>query len=113
GRGSGVGGAGRPKGGTGGPARARLAFHDMPVPASNILGQPGKGLKVALTVLDFGRTTFGASCTGLAKVCLAAAARHASRRVQFGRPLAELELIKEKIAYLAATAYAMEATTYP
>jgi acyl-CoA dehydrogenase family member 9 len=101
-----------PKCGIRGTATARLAFHDMAVPAANILGPPGKGLKVALTVLDFGRTTFGASCTGLAKVCLAAAARHATRRVQFGRPLAELELIKKKIAYLAATAYAMEATTY-
>ena len=101
-----------PKCGIRGTATARLAFHDMPVPASNILGPLGKGLKVALTVLDFGRTTFGASCTGLAKVCLAAAARHAAKRHQFGRPLADLELIKQKIAYLAATAYAMEATTY-
>ena len=101
-----------PKCGIRGTATARLAFHDMPVPATNILGPLGKGLKVALTVLDFGRTTFGASCTGLAKVCLAAAARHAASRLQFGRPLAELELIKKKIAYLAATAYAMEATTY-
>jgi alkylation response protein AidB-like acyl-CoA dehydrogenase len=95
-----------------GTATARLAFKDMPVPAENLLGPPGKGLKVALTVLDFGRTTFGASCTGAAKVCLAAAARHAVRRRQFGRPLADLELIKKKIAYLAATAYALEATTY-
>ena len=79
---------------------------------TNILGPLGKGLKVALTVLDFGRTTFGASCTGLAKVCLAAAARHAARRRQFGRPLADLELVKKKLAFLAATAYAMEATTY-
>ncbi len=101
-----------PKCGIRGTATARLAFHNMPVPASNILGAPGKGLKVALTVLDFGRTTFGASCTGLAKVCLAAATRHAAQRRQFGRPLADLELIKKKIAYLAATAYAMEATTY-
>ncbi len=101
-----------PKCGIRGTATVRLAFHDMPVPAINILGPLGKGLKVALTVLDFGRTTFGASCTGLAKLCVAAAARHAARRVQFGRPLAELELIKKKIAYLAATAYAMEATTY-
>jgi acyl-CoA dehydrogenase family protein 9 len=101
-----------PKCGIRGTATARLAFHDMPVPATNILGPLGKGLKVALTVLDFGRTTFGASCTGAAKVCLAAAARHAADRRQFGRPLADLELIKKKIAYLAATAYAMEATTY-
>jgi acyl-CoA dehydrogenase family protein 9 len=101
-----------PKCGIRGTATAKLAFHDMPVPAANILGPLGKGLKVALTVLDFGRTTFGASCTGLAKVCLAAAARHAARRRQFGRPLADMELIKKKIAYLAATAYAMEAATY-
>lgn len=95
-----------------GTATARLAFHDMPVPASNILGPLGKGLKVALTVLDFGRTTFGASCTGAAKACVAAAARHALERKQFGRPLADLELIKKKVAYLAAIAYAIEATTY-
>ncbi len=101
-----------PKCGIRGTATARLAFHNMPVPAANVLGPLGKGLKIALTVLDFGRTTFGASCTGLAKVCLAAATRHAATRHQFGRPLAELELIKKKLAYLAATAYAMEATTY-
>jgi alkylation response protein AidB-like acyl-CoA dehydrogenase len=101
-----------PKCGIRGTATAKLAFHDMPVPAANILGPLGKGLKVALTVLDFGRTTFGASCTGAAKVCLAAATRHAARRRQFGRPLADLELIKKKLAFLAASAYAMEATTY-
>ncbi len=95
-----------------GTATAQLAFHDMPVPAENVLGPVGKGLKVALTVLDFGRTTFGASCTGMSKTYLAAAARHAARRRQFGRPLADLELIKKKLAFLAATSYAMEATTY-
>lgn len=101
-----------PKCGIRGTATAKLAFEDMPVPATNILGPPGKGLKVALTVLDFGRTTFGASCTGAAKTYLAAAARHAASRRQFGRPLADLELIKKKLAFLAASAYAMEATTY-
>jgi alkylation response protein AidB-like acyl-CoA dehydrogenase len=95
-----------------GTATAKLAFHDMPVPASNVLGPVGKGLKVALTVLDFGRTTFGASCTGMSKTVLAAAARHAARRRQFGRPLADLELIKKKLAYMAATSFATEATTY-
>jgi alkylation response protein AidB-like acyl-CoA dehydrogenase len=95
-----------------GTATAKLAFHDMPVPADNVLGPVGKGLKVALTVLDFGRTTFGASCTGMSKTILAAAARHAARRRQFGRPLADLELVKKKLAFLAATSYAMEATTY-
>ncbi len=80
-----------------GTATAKLAFHDMPVPSENVLGPVGKGLKVALTVLDFGRTTFGASCTGMSKTYLAAAARHAAKRKQFGRPLADLELIKKKL----------------
>src|SRR5436190_3084775 len=68
-----------------GTATGKLAFRDMPVPKENILGEPGKGLKVALTVLDFGRTTFGACCTGAAKTALRLAAQHASTRRQFGR----------------------------
>jgi alkylation response protein AidB-like acyl-CoA dehydrogenase len=100
-----------PKCGIRGTATARLAFHDMPVPAENILGQLGKGLRVALTVLDFGRTTFGASCTGAAKACLRATCRHARTRVQFDQTLSEFELVKKKIAFMAAHAFAMEATT--
>jgi acyl-CoA dehydrogenase family protein 9 len=100
-----------PKCGIRGTATARLAFHNVPVPAGNILGPLGKGLRVALTVLDFGRTTFGASCTGVAKVCLKAAIEHANRRVQFKETLGEFELTKKKIAFMAAHAFAMEATT--
>jgi acyl-CoA dehydrogenase family protein 9 len=100
-----------PKCGIRGTATARLAFHDMRVPKENILGPIGKGLRVALTVLDFGRTTFGASCTGAAKTCLRLAVQHAKKRRQFGQPLAEFELVKKKIAYMAACAFAMEATT--
>jgi alkylation response protein AidB-like acyl-CoA dehydrogenase len=100
-----------PKVGIRGTATGRLKFTDMFVPKENILGAVGKGLRIALTVLDFGRTTFGAGCTGVAKVCVAAAARHAKKRVQFEQPLAEFELVKKKIAYMAAHAFAMEATT--
>ncbi len=94
-----------------GTVTSRLAFQDMPVPAGNLLGQLGKGLKVALTVLDFGRTTFGASCTGGAKTCLSAAVGHAKTRIQFKQPLGEFELVKKKIAWMAAHAFAMEAAT--
>ncbi|MBI3876881.1 MAG: acyl-CoA dehydrogenase family protein [Verrucomicrobia bacterium] len=94
-----------------GSATARLAFRDMRVPKENILSAPGKGLKVALTVLDFGRTTFGASCAGLAKTCLRLAVQHANTRKQFGRTLGEFELIKKKIGRMAAGAYALEAMT--
>jgi alkylation response protein AidB-like acyl-CoA dehydrogenase len=100
-----------PKCGIRGTATARLAFHDMPVPAENVLGQVGKGLRIALTVLDFGRTTFGASCTGAAKRCVRAAVQHAKQRVQFKQPLCNFELVKKKIAFMAAHAFAMEAAT--
>jgi acyl-CoA dehydrogenase family member 9 len=100
-----------PKCGIRGTATARLAFRDMQVPAENVLGQVGKGLRLALTVLDFGRTTFGASCTGVAKACVAASVRHANQRVQFKEPIGNFELIKKKIAFMAANAFAMEATT--
>ena len=101
-----------PKCGVRGTATSRLAFHDMFVPKENVLGELGKGLRVALTVLDFGRTTFGASCTGAAQFCIDRATRHALARVQFGQPLANFELVKEKLAYMQAGAYAMEACTY-
>jgi alkylation response protein AidB-like acyl-CoA dehydrogenase len=81
------------------------------VPRENILGPPGKGLKVALTVLDFGRTTFGACCTGAAKTCLELAVKHANTRKQFNKTLGNFHLVKEKIARIAADAYAMEAMT--
>ncbi len=94
-----------------GTATGRLRFTNMRVPRENILGPEGKGLKVALTVLDFGRTTFGASCTGVAKFCIQAASKHALHRVQFQQTLSEFELVKKKIAFMSAHAFAMEATT--
>src|SRR5207253_10451930 len=75
-----------PKCGIRGTATARLAFRNLAVPAENVLGQVGKGLRVALTVLDFGRVTFGASCTGAANACVRALIEHANRRVQFKQP---------------------------
>jgi alkylation response protein AidB-like acyl-CoA dehydrogenase len=95
-----------------GSATARLAFRDMFVPKENILGQLGKGLKVALTVLDFGRITFGATCTGAAKFCVARSIEHAKNRIQFDKPLGDFELVKAKLARMQADTFAMEAATY-
>jgi len=86
-------------------------MRDVRVPKENILGPLGKGLRVALTVLDFGRTTFGACCTGAAKTCLQLAIRHANTRRQFNKTLGEFDLVRKKIARIAADAYAMEAMT--
>src|SRR6266404_5288656 len=100
-----------PKTGIKGTATGRFALRDVKVPKENILGPIGKGLEVALTVLDFGRTTFGACCTGAAKTCLELAVAHANTRRQFDKTLGEFELVKKKIARIAADAYAMEAMT--
>ena len=94
-----------------GTATGKIRFTNMRVPKANILGPVGKGLRVALTVLDFGRTTFGASCTGHAKTALKAMIEHAKRRVQFQQPIAEFELVQKKIAFAAAHTFAMEAAT--
>jgi alkylation response protein AidB-like acyl-CoA dehydrogenase len=94
-----------------GTATGRFALRNVKVPKENILGALGKGLKVALTVLDFGRTTFGACCTGAAKTCLELAVKHANTRKQFNKTLGNFHLVKKKIARIAADAYAMEAMT--
>ncbi|MBM3998253.1 MAG: acyl-CoA dehydrogenase [Planctomycetes bacterium] len=95
-----------------GTVTSRLAFHDMLVPRENVLGSVGKGLRVALTVLDFGRTTFGASCTGAAKTCFRLTRNHVRSRVQFGKPLSAFELVRDRVARMHARIYAMEACTY-
>ena len=94
-----------------GTATGRFALRDVRVPKENILGPLGKGLRVALTVLDFGRTTFGACCTGAAKTCLRLAIEHANSRKQFNTTLGDFDLVKKKIARMAADVYAMEAMT--
>jgi alkylation response protein AidB-like acyl-CoA dehydrogenase len=100
-----------PKLGIRGTATGRFRLNNVSVPKENILGPLGKGLRVALTVLDFGRTTFGACCTGAAKHCLQLAIEHANSRRQFKKTLGNFDLVKKKIARMAADVYAMEAMT--
>lgn len=95
-----------------GTKTSNLEFADLVVPEENILGPKGKGLKICLTVLDYGRTTFGATCTGTAKVALEKVLDYARHRYQFKRPLSSFALIKKKLVQIAAYTYAMEAATY-
>ena len=95
-----------------GSKTAILRFDNVEVPEENILGPLGGGLKVCLTVLDYGRTTFGATCTGAAKFLLEKSVEQAKNRYQFKRPLASFGLVKEKLAKMKALIYAMDATTY-
>lgn len=94
-----------------GTATGKLRFTNMRVPKENVLGQLGRGLQAALTVLNYGRVTFGATCTGHAKACIKAMTAHAKKRVQFQQSLAEFQLVQKKIAFAAAHCFAMEAAT--
>lgn len=89
-----------------------LEFDHMAVPAENILGQLGEGVKVVLSVLNYGLITIGASCTGPAKLLVDHSFKYARERLQFQRPLSSFALIKHKLAMLAAQAYAIDAVTY-
>ncbi|MCU0705162.1 MAG: acyl-CoA dehydrogenase family protein [Fimbriiglobus sp.] len=94
-----------------GTATGKMKFTNVRVPKENILGQIGRGLQAALTVLNFGRTTFGATCTGHAKVCVKAMCQHAKTRRQFDQTLAEFQLVQKKVAFASAHTFAMEAMT--
>ncbi len=94
-----------------GTATGKMRFTNVRVPKENVLGQMGRGLQAALTVLNFGRVTFGATCTGHAKVCVKAMVEHAKTRKQFQQTLAEFQLVQKKIGFAAAQTFAMEAMT--
>lgn len=84
-------------------------FHQVLVPAENIVGGVGAGLKVALATLNTGRLSIPAMCTGASKYALSVVRQWSRERVQWGRPIGEHAAVANKIAFIAATAYAMEA----
>ena len=78
-----------------------IAFHDCRVNESALIGKEGTGLKLALSTLDRLRATVGAAACGMAARALSEAILHAQTRHQFGKPLADLQLIQDKIARMA------------
>jgi alkylation response protein AidB-like acyl-CoA dehydrogenase len=102
----------RSKCGIRGTWQGTLKFTDMRVPSDRVLGEVGKGLKVALSVLDYGRCTMSAGCIGGSKQLLEMCVAHAKKRHQFSRAIAEFPLIKQKIARMAEDIFAMDAMTY-
>jgi acyl-CoA dehydrogenase len=78
-----------------------LTFSDCRVPVGAIVGEPGKGMRVALGTLDVFRTTVGAAALGFARRALDEAIAHVKQRVAFGKPLAEFQLTQARIADMA------------
>jgi len=78
-----------------------ISCQDVRVPEANRLGQEGEGFRIAMSCLDNGRYTVGAGATGLIRASLEASIRYAKERRAFGRPIADFQLIQEKIARMS------------
>ena len=95
-----------------GSSTTPIVLQDARVPAANLLGEIGKGHKIAFNVLNYGRFKLAAMCTGGARGTIAEAARYASSRRQFGQPIASFGAIRHKLAEMTLRLYAVESALF-
>jgi len=95
-----------------GSSTCPLAFEDARVPAGNLLGEVGKGHRIAFNILNIGRLKLGATCVAGVRNVLALCLPYAQERKAFGKSLCDFGLIREKLARMAALAYVGEAMSY-
>ena len=105
-------GAEEHKMGLNGSSTTPVIFQDAHVPAENLLGEIGKGHKVAFNVLNFGRFKLGASTVGSASGAIGEAARYAAQRRQFGQPIAGFGAIRHKLGEMTIRTYAIESMVF-
>jgi alkylation response protein AidB-like acyl-CoA dehydrogenase len=95
-----------------GSSTTPVLLQDAQIPAANVLGEVGKGHKVALNTLNFGRFKLGAMAIGGCRAAIGDAARYAAQRKQFGHPIASFGAIKHKLGEMTARTYAVESLVY-
>ena len=95
-----------------GSSTTPILLQDVKVPAENLLGELGKGHKVALNTLNFGRFKLGAMCSGGCRAVIGEAAKYAKQRKQFGHAIADFGAIKYKLGEMTARTYALESLMY-
>src|SRR5271167_1861780 len=95
-----------------GSSTTEIFLEDVRVPAENVLGEVGRGFKVAMEVLNSGRLGLASGCVGLASRLIKMAIERVQERRAFGRNIGEFGLIKDKIATMLADTYALESMTY-
>ena len=88
---------------------SQTRFTDAYVPSENVIGREGQGLKIALATLNTGRLALPAICAGVAKWATKIAREFASQRIQWGKPIGEHDEVAQRIAFIAATAFGLEA----
>ncbi len=90
----------------------RLYFKDVRVPAENVLGEPGEGFRIAMQILNNGRIGLGTGSIGAAKFLLDRTIDHVKERHQFDRPLADFELVQDKIGWMVSYLFGLESMCY-
>ncbi len=95
-----------------GSSTTPILLQDVPVPAANLLGEIGKGHKIAFNVLNFARYKLGAMCGGSSAGAIEESARYAAQRRQFGQPIASFGAIRHKLGEMVARTYAVESLVY-
>ncbi len=95
-----------------GSSTTPLILQDAKVPAANLLGEIGKGHKIAFNTLNYGRLKLGAMCAGGARLAIEEAVRYAAQRKQFGKSIATFGAIKHKLGEMVARHYAVESMLY-
>jgi hypothetical protein len=89
---------------------SQTLLSDVRVPAENIIGHEGQGLKIALSTLNTGRLAVPAVCAGVSKWATKIAREWGTERRQWGKPVGEHDAVAQKIATIAGTAFGLEAT---
>jgi acyl-CoA dehydrogenase family protein 9 len=89
-----------------------LTFNNVRVPKENVLGEPGDGFKIAMHILNNGRMSLGTGAVGATKTLLDLTIEHVNHRHQFGRALADFELVEEKISWMVSYTYGLESMSY-
>ena len=89
-----------------------LFFNDVRVPPENVLGEPGDGFKIAMHILNNGRMSLGTGAVGGSKILLDRIIDHVKERKQFGRPLADFELVQDKIGWMVSYLFGLESMAY-
>lgn len=95
-----------------GSSTTEIFLDDARVPRENVIGEVGKGFKVAMEVLNNGRLGLASGCVGMCQVLIKMAIDRVQERRAFGRPIGEFGLIKDKITTMLAQTYALESMTY-